>query len=463
MHRLFWKFFLSFWITLILFSAIVVWSASAYIDHLNQQQNVPGGVNRIAQDTFSAQASVNASGLAGLSDWARQTDHEDLVPILVLDAAGRDILGREVPARITERWNRHRQFMADSDQPDLPDPHRHPAVRLANGTLYWLIPDFQGATVGRFLSRPRVIAVPLLTATLLAALVCLFLARYLVAPIERLRRAAQDYAGGNFNQRVVPSLGRRRDEIVDLARALDDMAERLDSLISSQRHFLRDVSHELRSPLARVEAALGLVRQRTGDAIAPELDRIERETECLNELIGQILSLSRLETGMHVPRFEPVDLVPLLQMVVEDARLEAHAKGCTIDFSAPGTVSVEGDPALLHSAVENILRNAIRHTAPTTQVMVMLSHAGGENKCIISVEDRGSGVPETMLHTIFEPFVRVGEARDRASGGHGLGLAIAARAVQLHHGLINADNRSEGGLVVTIRLPIKPIVLPATS
>lgn len=452
MHRLFWKLFLSFWATLILFSAAVMLSVSVYIDHLHEQQNAPAGFKRISQHVAKAQAKANAHGVEGLKDWARDVDRKDLVPVLVLNAAGQDLLGREVSPRVLEHLRRHMQLQ------NVPDAQPKAIIRMANGAAYWLLPDFQSVTIGRFLSRPRVITLPLLAATLVGALVCLFLARYLAAPIEQLRRAAQDYAGGDFSYRVGPSLGRRRDEIVDLACALDNMAERLDTLIGSQRHFLRDVSHELRSPLARLQAALGLARQRTGNTITPELDRIEREADCLNELIGQILSLSRLETGMNAPIREPIDLALLLQEVVEDSRLEAQAKGCIIDLTAPPPATVEGDPALLHSAIENVLRNAIRHTPRETSVTVTLTiqHAGNENACVIRIEDRGPGVPEPMLHKIFEPFVRVGEARDRESGGYGLGLAIADRAIRAHRGEIQAANRPGGGLAVTIRLPANP-------
>jgi len=451
MHRLFWKLFLSFWATLILFSVVVMLSVSIYIDHLHEQQNPSAGFESISQHVAKAQSKADAHGVEGLRDWARNIDRKNLVPVLVLNNAGHDLLGREVSQRALERLHRHLQ------QQNVPDTHPKPIIRMANGDQYWLIPDFQSVTIGRFLSRPSVITLPLLAATLIGALVCLFLARYLAAPIERLRRAAQDYAGGDFSYRVGPSLGRRRDEIVDLAYALDNMAERLDTLIDSQRHFLRDVSHELRSPLARMHAALGLARQRTGSSTTPELDRIEREADCLNELIGQILSLSRLETGMNAPIREPIDLALLLQEVVEDSHLEAHAKGCAIDLAALPPATVEGDPALLHSAIENVLRNAIRHTATQTSVTVTLTikRSDIENVCVIQIEDSGPGVPEPMLHKIFEPFVRVSEARDRESGGYGLGLAIAHRAIRAHRGEIQASNRATGGLAVTIRLPSK--------
>ena len=450
MHRLFWKLFLSFWATLVLFSAAIMLSVSIYIDHIHERQNAPTRFKSIfSQHVAQAQAKADAHGIDGLRDWARNIDRKNLVPVLVLNAAGHDLLGREVSPHALEHLHRHLQLQ------NLQGSRPKPVIHMANGEQYWLVPDFQSVTIGRFLSRPRVITLPLLVATLVGALMCLFLARYLAAPIEQLRRAAQDYAGGDFSYRVGPSLGRRRDEIVDLAYALDNMAERLDTLIGSQRHFLRDVSHELRSPLARVQAALGLARQRTGNTIIPELDRIEHEANCLNELIGQILSLSRLETGMHAPLREPIDLALLLQEVVEDSHLEAHAKGCTIDLAALPPATVEGDPALLHSAIENVLRNAIRHTPKETSVIATLTtkHAANENICVIQIADCGPGVPEPMLDKIFEPFVRVSEARDRESGGYGLGLAIAYRAIRAHRGEIRAINRPSGGLAVIICLP----------
>lgn len=451
MHRLFWKLFLSFWATLILFSVAVMLSVSVYIDHLHKQQNTTAGSESISQHIARAQAKANAHGIEGLSNWARDIDRKNLVPVLVLNDAGHDLLGREVSPRALGHLRRHLQLQ------NLPDERPIPVIHMANGEQFWLVPDFESVTIGRFLSRPRVITFPLLIATFVGALVCLFLARYLAAPIERLRHAAQDYAGGDFSYRVGPSLGRRRDEIVDLAFALDDMAERLDTLIGSQRHFLRDVSHELRSPLARVHAALGLARQRAGNIITPELDRIEREADCLNELIGKILSLSRLETGVSAPRRELIDLAQLLQEVVEDSHLEAHAKACAIELAPLPPASVEGDPALLHSAIENVLRNAIRHTVRESSVSVTLAvqPTNDGNTCVIRIADHGPGVPEPMLHKIFEPFVRVSEARDRESGGYGLGLAIAHRAIRAHHGEIKACNRATGGLEVTIRLPSK--------
>jgi two-component system sensor histidine kinase CpxA len=445
--RLFWKLFLSFWAALVLFAAAVVVAASLYVDQMRHREDAAPGYERYARYAAEAQAAIDSRGMAGLRAWAKRADRQELVPVLVLDAGGHDVLGREVQPRARARL---RHFMRTRGRPGEPP---RPVIRLPEGGELWLVPDFEGVTLARFLGRPRVIAMPLLVAALAGGLVCLLLARSLAAPIERLRRATLAYAAGDFSQRVGPGLGRRRDEIVELAHALDHMAERLDALLRSQKDLLRDVSHELRSPLARVQAALGLARQHAGAAAGTELDRIEHEAERLGELIGQILSLSRLESGAGLAVREPVSLNELLEEAARDAELEARARGCTVRVYARLPASVEGDPTLLHSAIENVLRNAVHHTGDGTEVTVALEQDRPADEYTITVEDRGPGVPEGMLPRLFEPFVRVGEARDRASGGYGLGLAIAQRAVQAHGGRIAAANRPGGGLVVTIRLP----------
>lgn len=451
MHRLFWKLFLSFWAALLLFSAALIVAASLYLEQLRARQDAPRSFEWFHQQVAAAQAAADSAGMDGLRRWAKGVDGDEVVPILVLDEAGQDILDRDVSPRALRHLHRgprgHRPSAGQA----------RPVVQVPDGPRFTLLPDFQSVTLGRVLGRPRVVAVPLLLATLAGGIVCLLLARYLAAPIERLRRATVAYSAGDFSQRVGPSLGDRRDEIVDLAHALDHMAGRLDALIRSRQTLLRDISHELRSPLARVQAALGLARQRTGGASATELDRIERETERLNELIGQILSLSRLESGSHTPRREAVELDGLLREVLDDAAVEAQARRCHLQPGEITPAAVEGDPTLLHSALENVVRNAIRHAPAGTGVNVSLARASTpRNEYVIAVADRGPGVPEEMLPRIFEPFVRVDEARDAQRGGFGLGLAIAERAVRSHGGSIQAVNRTEGGLAVTIRLPAVP-------
>jgi two-component system sensor histidine kinase CpxA len=455
MHRLFWKLFLSFWVALVLFAAGSLVAASLYLDQARAKRDATTPYEHAELLVAGARHAADTGGIAGLRAWARETDDKELVPILVLDREGHDLLDREVSARAQARWLRHRQMVAEPGErrADAPPPLPFDlAVDMADGREYWLVADFEGATLGRFLTRPRVLAVPLILGTLVAGLVCLLLARYLASPMERLRAATALYASGDFSHRVGPSLGGRRDELADLAFAMDHMAERLAALIESQRALLRDVSHELRSPLARLQAALGLVRQRGGTIADSELERFEREADRLSDLVGGILSFSRLDSGVQDARREPVSLDQMMRDVVADTQAEAENHGCTLVLEAPAEMPCSGDPLLLHSAFENVLRNAVRHAPQGSEVRVGMGVETGHTYAI-TVEDAGPGVPQNMLERIFEPFVRVDEAREMQSGGFGLGLAIARRAVLAHGGTIAARNRPAGGLAVTIRLP----------
>ena len=263
--------------------------------------------------------------------------------------------------------------------------------------------------------------------------------------------------------RVGPSLGRRRDELASLASDFDEMAEKIQLLIDRQRRLLGDISHELRSPLARLNVALELARQRSGSEATSALERIQREAEILNEMIGQLLALTRLESGAEEIRKVEVDLESLLRDVVKDADFEARARKRSVRLAASEPVRIEGVPNLIRRAIENVIRNAVHYTAEQTEVEIKLftdseatQSAGkaGHELAVIVVRDHGPGVPAEVLNEIFRPFYRVDEARDREAGGVGLGLAIAERAVRLHGGNVGAANASDGGLVVTISLPL---------
>ncbi|WP_241084876.1 ATP-binding protein [Candidatus Vondammii sp. HM_W22] len=287
----------------------------------------------------------------------------------------------------------------------------------------------------------------LLIAAIISGMVSLLLARVLTRQIRPLREAAQHMAQGDLSGRVTLS---GRDEISALGRDFNLMAERLNDLLQSQRQLVSDVSHELRSPLARLRVALELAEW--SDDRKKALSRIEKEADELERLIAELLSLARLESGQAGLERHILRLDDLVARVVTDADFEAQARGRQVVLAQSEAIEVKGDPVLLRSAVENVVRNAIRHTPKGSTVSVVLTTRGDQYE--IEVRDSGSGVPEDQLQTIFDPFTRTTQARERGSGGAGLGLAIARRAMQAHGGGGRARNHPEGGLVVTLYLPL---------
>ena len=289
----------------------------------------------------------------------------------------------------------------------------------------------------------------LLGLILTSLLVCYVFALYLSSPIIKLREAAKSLAAGNLQTRVVPVIGKRRDEIGKLARDFDEMAERIESLITSQKRLTRDVSHELRSPLARLNVALELAKQKSSPETHGLLDRIEREGKRLNEMISQILTLSKLESQAETIEKKDVNLCRLVEKVVADANFEAAAQNKKVEITKNAECTVVGSETLLRSAVENVLRNALRYAKNKVEVKLEKT----KNAIVIEIKDDGEGVSEDELDKLFTPFYRVGEARERKSGGVGLGLAITEQAVVSHKGAITAKNAANGGLLIEIKLP----------
>ena len=279
------------------------------------------------------------------------------------------------------------------------------------------------------------------------AVFCYVISRYLTKPLEKLGGAAAQIAAGRLETRVDPSLTGRRDEIADLARNFDRMAERIEALITGQRRLLGDISHELRSPLARLTVALGLVKQGPAEEAAEHLERIALEARRLDALIGQLLALTRIDSGVDRGSAAPFDFANLVQEVANDGDFEARAHARSVTVQRADTCTVHGFEELMRSAVENVVRNAIRHTAEGTAVEISLECGDGHAR--LFVRDHGPGVPEEKLHEIFLPFRRASST----SEGAGLGLAIAERAVSVHGGTIRARNAADGGLTVEIEVP----------
>jgi two-component system sensor histidine kinase CpxA len=294
-------------------------------------------------------------------------------------------------------------------------------------------------------------------AFMVSGFICYLLTRYLTAPILRLREASQHLAAGNLSTRAT-GMERRRDELGSLVSDFNAMAARIEELVSRQRQLIYDISHELRSPLARLNVALDLGRERKGND--PAFDHMEQDIECLNDMIGRLLTVAKLDASTTAVPMSRVDLTELVSQIVRSADFELQEQDGAVRLSSQGQYFVQGNAELLHSAIENVIRNAIRYTGagnsvPENSVDVQLESANTAAPASVRllVRDYGQGVPESELVNIFQPFYRVADDRNRQSGGTGLGLAIADRVVRIHGGTISARNATPHGLEVEILLP----------
>jgi two-component system sensor histidine kinase CpxA len=387
-------------------------------------------------------------GQKALADYSDRIERDGHIRIFLFDQQLRELAGRKVPADAPSLVQRvlqsHTPQFADHGPPGL----MAQPVTSPSGAQYVLV-----AEVPMIMRSPPLWdhLLHLLAIIALSGLFCYWLARYLTAPVTKLRAATQELTRGNLRARVGAAFGNRRDELASLGADFDMMAEKIETLITSQRRLLGDISHELRSPLARLNVALELARQRAGEDASGALQRIQREAENLNEMIGQLLALARLEGEAEGVNKTLFDLSQLIRNVVDDAEYEARNRNRSVRLEAPEACPLLGNEQLLRRAIENVVRNAVQYAADATTVEVKLVCGV---QATITVRDHGSGVPAEVLDKLFRPFYRVDEARDRNSGGTGLGLAIAERAVRLHGGTVEAANVATGGFAVTIVLPV---------
>jgi signal transduction histidine kinase len=346
---------------------------------------------------------------------------------------------------------RGRDLVTGADRSELLKRDRfvHGPPRLADGRMIFVGPPRHQryrfiSVVQPWFDRPNIL--PYYGAIVLViALMAWVLAAHIVAPLRRLRRLVDQFGRGELAARAHST---RKDEIGELSRSFDEMAGRIETLLSAERRLLQDVSHELRSPLTRLDVAVDLAS--TSDVPAEYLARIKRDIGRLSVLVNELLQLTRAEGDPSAHNLEALSLDDLVDDLAEDCEVEAEAKGCLLELMKTDHCLVDGQPELLRRAVENVVRNAIRHAPKGTSVELGLKLVG--DTATISVRDHGPGVPDDSLGAIFEPFVRVEGDRSRISGGVGLGLAIARRAVELHRGRITAQN-ARPGLLVRIELP----------
>lgn len=435
MGRLFWKCFAATWVTLILAGASTFFGVRLYRlaedpDHL--LMHGPGA----GFELDMAAAVLRHAGPEALVHALGQTGS----PMLVIGPEGRDIRGRVPTTDLAA-------VVLNSTGAPLPDGVLR--VETAAGVHTLLIPDGPPSLGPPNGAPPPPPAPwePLAAAFLASALLSALLAWYLARPVKELRGAFSAMAEGRLDTRLGDAMP-RGDEFADLGHSFDRMAEKLQTLILAQRRLLHDVSHELRSPLGRLQVALGIARRdpsRTDSA----LQRMELEVERLSALIGEILSLARLNSGVENEPAERIDLGELVEGIVHDARFEAVGRDCAVRLEELARVHVHGRPRLLSRALENVIRNGLRFSPPGGELTVEVGFSDGWS--VVRVCDQGPGIPEHDMDAVFEPFAR---GRDTGEAdGFGLGLAIARGAVELHGGAIKAANQEKGGLRVEIRLP----------
>ncbi len=511
MRSLFIKIFLWFWL-----SITIVIASLALVTWLYPYSALPSGTlpDRLHElQTRGALAVYELKGQEAFDAHRKELDRASRLHTYFLDASGRELSGQTVPERLLSFAQEHADEIAEGErvmvgQPSrlaipMTDSHGRKYLALVESDRQGFGPGFGpgaragtqpssrpdgfrgGSDMGRGPGSPggggggggggrrppdttprfellvpaNVLIMRLVAVILAAGLVCYLLAKYLTSPVRHLQVAARQLASGDLSARAGARLSSRRDEIGELGRDFNRMAGQVESLLTTQKRLLQDVSHELRSPLARLNVALELAGRDAGPAAAPALNRVAREAERLNQLIGQLLTLTRLEFGAIGAQKERIDLPALLSEVAADADFEAAASEKHVRIVRCDPCEVIGAPDLIRSAIENVIRNAMRYSPTGGEVEVTLIAApqsNAEQFATLEIRDHGPGVPEDALQSIFQPFYRVSDARDRKSGGVGLGLAIADRAITWHGGTVRAANAAGGGLSVSIMLPIAP-------
>lgn len=453
MRRLFLKIFLWYWLATSLMGLVLVIAIWTTSDGQGPLWLRDVG-NLLAIHGESAVEAYERDGPDGLNAYLRRSEPDATFRTFVFDDSGAEVSRRTAPDSVVQLASEARRSNHAEFGHGMPFLVVARPVKAPSGRTFVVAAQFAGAR-HELPAFPSWLLVRGLAVLVTAGIVCYGLAWYLTRRLGRLRTATRALAQGDLSVRIGESLGGSPDELTDLGRDVDEMAERLETLIASERRLLQDVSHELRSPLARLVVALELLRQRAGVPSAPEIERIELEAARIDELIGRILALLRLETATQATGpAARVDLAGLVSDVASDAEFEAAAANRRVVVSTEPCV-VNGDESMLRSAVENVIRNAIRYTAEGTAVEVTLrvDTDREHSVAIVSVRDHGPGVPEDALEDVFRPFYRVDDGRARQSGGAGLGLAIADRAIRLHGGAATAANSSDGGLIIELRLP----------
>lgn len=457
--NLFWKIFITFGIAMTMTLVVAVFVSFRLVGQAFDQFNIENREEIIRQ----AAEALEEGDLAGLRSWLAENPlPAPGVMLMIVDEDGNELLGRELPQRFGPLLNPRTPSRSRDADPRRGPRSRGPAnvrpIQLtpnlvaADGREYRLLFVRTQISVLGILAWPATQYAVLALVILAALATALPLARYLSSPITRLQNTSRALAAGALETRVGEPFTRRKDEVGTLARDFDTMAERIQELVTAKETLLRDVSHEFRSPLARIRMALALAERKASESSQSDLQRIEHETERLDELVGEVMALARLRSR-PVAKTERIALDELVSEIIDNARFEYP--DAEIRHEARTVPELKGNRTELTRGIENVVRNALSHAGSGQGAAVEVNLQTAAGRVEIRVADRGPGVPDADLERIFEPFYRVDKSRDHQSGGQGIGLAIASSVVELHGGRVFARNRTHGGLEVTLELPVE--------
>jgi two-component system sensor histidine kinase CpxA len=440
------RIFLSFWLMIVITIAAAAGVGFYYAERARS------AIERfeVSDAMLEASEALRVEGREGLEGWLKSLKGVTKSLIYVVDGRGRDILGRRIPAPVVialRRFGDERRGGRDRERGNLRPARPFTQLIGTDGSVYTIFVLPPQGNVARWLEDRSPLTLGFL-AFIASALVSLLLARTISRPVERLRDSAGAIAQGKLDTRVPATVSERKDEIGRLGKEFDRMAVELQRALERQTELTANVSHELRSPLARLRVALELARRKAGDL--SEFERMDEETERLDALIGQILEFSRLDARSSEERTR-FNLADLLHAVVEDVRFE-FGNDISVSLGVPDdAVVIDAYEGALRACISNVLRNAAIHGSQGGNIRIDLTSEAGD--ALIAIQDDAGGVENDDLENLFEPFFRGSRPGDEtADQGTGLGLAIAARAARKNGGSIQAVNKN-GGLLVTIRLP----------
>lgn len=458
MRSLYWKIFISFWLASTLIIVTTAWVTS----ELARQASIPAH-EKVFMDSYANAAvlTLESGHSAALKKWLNQAGSARDMSFYLLCDTGQIISNDNPPPVIV-------QITEDLAHAKLNDgllkfgniivSHE---ILSTSGKAYRLA-AVSDKPLSHFIQITWAgLSIRLIIAVVISGLICYLLSIYLTKPLSTLSHAANSIATGQLSTRVGKFKGHYRDEIADLSNNFDRMAEKVEKIVKLKERLLQDISHELRSPLARLQIAIELGRKKSGHVAQSEFSRMEEECICLNSLIGEILEYARLDKSVYQLKRDLISIPDLLQHIIADANFEFannnnnnNNNNRRVTLSAATDCTLYVDERLLHRAIENILRNALRYSPAQELVSVLAGLDEKQRNLVIEINDHGPGIPEDQLKKIFKPFYRIDKSREKKTGGYGLGLSIAHQAIHLHGGEIHVINQKTGGLKVRITLPL---------